>query len=144
MTNAVRRLWTDREVPIVEGVYTPDGRGWEAWLDRTAASGFTVGEPIDVDALLADNPGNTTSADATFQTVEIPGEGYLCCGEGTLGAEGWVAKLDLNSGLVWVVHFDDSNPFVELEVDGDRAHCLSSSGVRITVGVRGGWPGPPL
>lgn len=103
-----------------------------------------MGEPIDVDALLADNPGNTTSADATFQTVEIPGEAYLCCGEGTLGAEGWVAKLDLNSGLVWVVHFDDSNPFVELEVDGDRAHCLSSCGVRITVGVRGGWPGPPL
>ncbi|TLF81173.1 hypothetical protein [Nocardia cyriacigeorgica] len=144
MTNAVQRLWRQREVPIAEGVYTAEGRAWKVWLDPAADCGFTVGEPIDVDALLADSPGNTTSTDATFQTVEIPGEGYLCCGEGDLGAEGYVAKVDREGDLVWVVHFDDSNPFIALELDGDRAHCLSSSGVRITVGVQGPWSGPPL
>lgn len=136
--STISRLWADREVPAREGLYLADGRAWSVVLDASALGSLTIAEPFDVDALLEEDPEFTTSTDTTYMTVEIsPTEGYLCCGEGSHGSEGYLAKLDPAKRLVWVVYLAASNPFMEIEVRENVARFLSSSGVTICVDVRG-------
>ena len=64
--------------------------------------------------------------------VPIP-DGLLCAGEGSHGSEGFFARLDADWNLVWVAHFQESNPFDEITVHGDQATFTSTSGGTVTV-----------
>ena len=56
-------------------------------------------------------------------------EGYLCCGEGAHGSEGFFARLDPNERLVWVAYFEESNPFVNIKITDDHVTFETNLGV---------------
>ncbi|MFJ4849509.1 MULTISPECIES: hypothetical protein [unclassified Streptomyces] len=113
----ITELWLAGEVPARDGLYRADGTAFGVDLDGPRLSAFRVGDPVDLPALLAADPGLVTAADPhPYGTAELPdGTGYLCCGDGSREAEGFFARLDSDGNLIWVVALGRSRPFVRAE-----------------------------
>lgn len=128
-------LWLANERPAVDGWFQADGSAWTVEVDGPQLSWFNVGEPLDLDGLLAEHPESLTGADTHPQGLaELPdGSGYVCCGDGSLGSEGFFARLDQNRGLVWLVSLLDSNPFQRAEVHGSLATFTNNLGNSLTI-----------
>jgi hypothetical protein len=135
--STVSRLWKQGELPIHSGVYLADGRAWSVAVDAASPGGLKVLEPFDVDEFLANDPEFVTSF-VVSKLVELPeGAGHLWCGEGSWGSEGLFGRTTPQNELVWVVYLEESNPFVDIEIDGGMARFRSSSGVMVSVDVSG-------
>ncbi|MFD7450960.1 hypothetical protein [Kitasatospora sp. NPDC059827] len=131
MTRIVE-LWRSGEVPVECGLFRADGTSREADCESPTLANYVLGEPLDLDALLADDPDWTTSP-AVWAEVELPGRaGYLCSGGGSHGSDGFFARLDADQNLVWVVHLL-SNEFVRIDVDWPRATFTNNWGNTLTI-----------
>ncbi|MCX4763329.1 hypothetical protein OG562_20615 [Streptomyces sp. NBC_01275] len=128
-------LWLAQERPAVDGLFRADGSARVVEVDGPELSWFDVAEPFDLDALLADDPECLTRADIHPQGLaELPdGSGYMCCGDGSLGSEGFFARLDQDENLVWVVSLLESNPFERAEVHGSLATFTNNLGNSLTI-----------
>jgi len=91
-------------------------------------------EEFNLDEALDADPDWLTSIDVTRETG-LAGAGYLCCGEGSYGSEGFAARLDEHKNLAWVIYLEESNPFTDIVIAGMTATFSSSSGVSITVDI---------
>ncbi|EAM8245442.1 hypothetical protein CLL99_003417, partial [Salmonella enterica subsp. enterica serovar Thompson] len=61
---------------------------------------------------------------------------YCCVGEGSYGSEGFVAYLDENKNLVWVLYSEESNPFINVsEYIPDIIIVESSSNIRLKINI---------
>ncbi|MFD3455852.1 hypothetical protein ACFWVC_27200 [Streptomyces sp. NPDC058691] len=131
----ITELWLAGEVPARDGLYRADGTAFDAHIDGPRLSAFRIGEPFDLAALLAGSPGLVTSADPHPRgTAELPdGTGYVCCGDGSLGSEGFFARLDSDGDLMWVVVLGQSNPFVLAQAEGPHATFTNNLGHALTV-----------
>jgi hypothetical protein len=134
-SNRIAELWLANERPAWDGLYRADGSARDAEVDSAALSWFRLGPPIDLDALLAEDPEWLTSADPHPQSIaELPdGSGYVCCGDGAHGSEGFFARLDADRNLVWVVSLGESNPFERATVVGSLATFTNNLGNSITI-----------
>jgi hypothetical protein len=135
LMRTITELWNDETLPIHDGLYRADDASCAVRLNSEALGGLEFGESFDVAALLGGDPEWVTSVDITHDVALPSGEGYLCCGEGSFGSEGFFARLDAARGLRWVVYLERSNPFHAITVDGDRATFRSTSGIDVTVPV---------
>lgn len=61
------------------------------------------------------------------------GSGYMCCGDGALGADGFFARLDRDRNILWVVFMTGSNPFERIALDGSVVHVVNNLGNSVTV-----------
>ena len=103
--------------------------GGGARLDR-----FDLGPPLDLDALLDEDPDNLTHADI-HPGADVPlsdGSGYVCGGDGAHGS-GFFARLDTHRNLVWIVTLSDSNPFETAQVRGSLATFTNNLGNSVTI-----------
>jgi hypothetical protein len=132
---AISALWRKEQVPIEDGLFLADGAAYEV---DVVNGRLRIGAPFDLDSLLAADPTWVASIIVTRE-VPIP-DGLLCAGEGSYGSEGFFARLDTNRNLVWVVHFQESNPFTEISVHGNEATFTSTSGVSAIVNLVGQLP----
>lgn len=145
--NPVARLWRSREVPDRQAVYFPDGSALGLTVDPAADGGLRVGPPVDVQALLAEDPQFTTSADAVLARAETGSGRLVQAGECDFGSEGYFALLEPDGALVWVVLLENDNPFVAIEIGPGLARLRSSSDVEACVATDGPgftpcrWPG---
>jgi len=80
-------------------------------------------------------PDYVSHVDITVQQDLPGGTGYLVCGEGSYGSEGFFGRLDAVKRLIWVVYLENCNPFVSVSIKSARAIFASSSGVVITVNL---------
>lgn len=126
--SAISALWQREQIPIDDGLFLADGRGYEAEI---ADGRLRLTAPLDLDAMLAADPEWVAWIIITRE-VAIPG-GLLVAGEGSHGSEGFFARLDSERNLVWVAHFQQSNPFTEISVLGQEATFTSTLGVSVTV-----------
>jgi hypothetical protein len=135
--NTVLALWEERLVVARQGVYYRDGSAQSlAVTDPAAEGGVRVGDPIDVDALLAADADDTTSVDAVLVEVVLPGSGrVLQGGECDHGSEGYFALLDPDRSLRWVAYFENSNPFVSVDIIEGVAILRSSNGKAVSVRI---------
>ncbi|MFF3561836.1 hypothetical protein ACFYXS_17495 [Streptomyces sp. NPDC002574] len=131
----ITELWLAGEVPAHDGLYRADGTALGVHIDGPRLSAFRVGEPFDLAALLAGDPELVTSADPHPRgTAELPdGTGYVCCGDGAHGSQGFFARLDSDGNLLWVVALGRSNPFVRAEAAGPHATFTNNLGHALTV-----------
>lgn len=138
MTSLITKLWQSGELPAWNGLYRWDGSARAARIDTSTAGGLSLLEPFDVALRLKkEDPEWLTSIDVTREE-EIPdGSGYLCCGETSYGSEGFFGRLDRDKNLIWAVLLENANPFIDIVSDGVRATFTSTSGVSITVDLRG-------
>jgi hypothetical protein len=131
----ITELWLAGERPAWDGLYRADGSARDAEVDSAALSWFDLGPPFDLDAALAEDPGWVTSADHHPQGfARLPdGSGYVCCGDGAHGSEGFFARLDVDRNLVWLVSLSQSNPFERATVAGSLATFTNNLGNSITI-----------
>jgi hypothetical protein len=97
--------------------------------------GLKVLAPFSLDEFLSCDPDMVTSIDITLEKPLLHGGGYVCCGEGPYGSEGFFGQLDQDRNLVWVVYLEYSNPFVDASISNTSTTFTSSAGVSITVDV---------
>jgi hypothetical protein len=104
-------------------------------VDGPRLSWFDVGGPFDLEGFLAEDSEWLTSADPHPRGfAELPdGAGYVCCGDGAHGSEGFFARLDKDKNLVWLVSLLDSNPFEKAEVHGTLATFTNNLGNSVVI-----------
>ncbi|PZT72903.1 hypothetical protein DNK56_06090 [Streptomyces sp. AC1-42W] len=124
----------DYGLPAEDGLYFADGRAYDVALAPGTPARLTVLDPFDVDAILADDPSWVTSVDG-LASVGLGDGGFLWGGEGTMGADGFVARLTADRKLVWAVFFADSNPFDRIRVSGNVATFHSTAGFELAVDI---------
>ncbi|MFF7215698.1 hypothetical protein ACFZAU_35045 [Streptomyces sp. NPDC008238] len=125
----IAELWLSGRVPARDGLYRVDDTALHVHVDGPRLSVF------DVVAGLAEDPECVTTADSRPRgVVELrDGTGYVCCGDGAHGSEGFFARLDSDGRLLWVVALQDSNPFELAEVEGRYATFTNNLGHSLTV-----------
>lgn len=133
--NTLLKLWHARRLPIRDGLYTSSGDAYSVQLNDAAPGGVEILDNFDLDSVLSADPDWVTSIDITREVEIKGGVGRLLAGEGSHGSEGFFARIDDDNDLKWVVYLEESNPFVDIAVDGNRATFYSSSGVSITVDI---------
>ena len=131
----VEELWLMHEAPYWDGMYRADGSARDAEVDSPALSWLDLGASFDIDAMLAEDPEYLTGIDIHPDGLaELPdGSGYVCCGEGTLGADGFFARLDRDRNLIWLVSLTNSNPFVRATAAGSLASFTNNLGNTLTI-----------
>jgi hypothetical protein len=133
VTTTLAQLWHREELPIHDGLYLADGTAWSAELDHQAPGGLRLTDPFDLEAFMTHSPDQVTSFVISKIVPLEAGSGYLCCGEGSWGSEGIFARLSTEREPIWAVYLEQSNPFVDVQIQQNVACFHSSSGVRIQV-----------
>ncbi|MFD3587963.1 hypothetical protein [Streptomyces sp. NPDC058683] len=135
MSKGIIDLWLANKRPAVDGLFRADGSAWAVEVDGPELSWFDVGEPLDLDELLAKDPERLTWADVHPQGLAelSDGSGYVCCGDGSLGSEGFFARLDQDKNLAWLVSLLDSNPFEGAGVHGSLATFTNNLGNSLSI-----------
>lgn len=118
--------WRDGLLPGTDGLFHVDGRARALRLGV-----LEVGADFDVAARLDAEPDWVASLTITFRT-ELS-DGSLVGGECGHGSEGFFARLNESQELVWAVFFEDSNPFVGVDVRGSSATFTTNLGLPVTV-----------
>lgn len=136
MISLIERLWLADNLPIQDGLYRADGAAYGVQVDASAKGGLKVLAQFRLEEFLSLHPDMVTSIDVTLERPLPDGTGYLFCGEGAYGSEGFFGLLDQHRKLAWVVYLEDSNPFVDAMVDDAGVTFLSTSGVSITVNLQ--------
>ncbi|THA28320.1 hypothetical protein E6R18_28690 [Streptomyces sp. A1277] len=143
----IERLWEgDYELPAEDGLYFADGPSYDVDIAPGAPAGLTALGPFDVGAMLADDPSRV-SAVGVLAVAELGDGGLLWCGEGSMGADGFLARLTAARKLIWAVFFSDSNPFDRIRVSGNVATFHSTAEFDLAVDIDdprtpgGGAPG---
>lgn len=133
MTTLIQRLWADEYLPIQDGLYRADGTAYGVKVDATAPGGLEILQEFSLEDFLSPDPEMTTAIITTLEKPLENASGYVFCGEGGYGSEGYFGLLDSQRNLVWVVYLEDCNPFIDALVAGSIVTFRSSSEVVITV-----------
>ncbi|MET9292259.1 hypothetical protein [Streptomyces sp. NPDC003077] len=132
---AIEHLWEHYQLPELDGLHFPDGRSYEVALCSDAASGIAIGEAFDLEEVLTEDPDWVTDI-GKIRSAPLPDGGALWAGEGiSHGSYGFCVRLHADGSLAWVLFFEDSNPFTEIQASANSAVFLSTSGVSITVDI---------
>jgi hypothetical protein len=126
-------LWLAETLPIRSALYRADGTSIAVRFQPSVPGGLSLLEPFSLEAAMRVDPDYVTQIDTTVQQ-ELSGDaGYLVCGYGSYGSEGFFGRLDSDKRLIWVVYLENCNPFISVSVESTFATFKSSSGVTITV-----------
>ena len=121
-------------VPNVEGFFRADGTVRRVYYaDRSCRGSSWVP--------LSSHNGNTipmiswtsTGPPGTVLASEV---GSVCCGEGPMGADGFFARLDPDRVPVWVVFMTNSNPFLQVHVQGMKATFTNNLDHSVVIDLR--------
>ncbi|MET9264456.1 hypothetical protein [Amycolatopsis sp. NPDC004079] len=132
MTERVVSLWRSGSAPAVSGLYRADDTAFAATTNGAELSWFRLGALLDLDEVLAD-PEYVMSIEIIAR-AEIE-DGFLVCGEGELGADGFFARLDRAGGLRWLVALQHSNPFERITVSAEKFTVVNNLGNSLSVSL---------
>lgn len=86
---------------------------------------FDYLDKTNLPTLLKEYKGDVWVGVDVFGRLEV--EDYvIVCGDGGMGNEGYIARLDLENRLVWSLFSTVSNPFMKIVLDGDFIYVQSS------------------
>ncbi|RZU52462.1 hypothetical protein EV385_4325 [Krasilnikovia cinnamomea] len=124
---AIEATWQAGKAPALDGFYRVKGESRRVEYDGPDLSRFRLGTPLAADALDKCHDMEIYVSEC----VELPGgKGYVCCGSGPLGGDGFFARLNPDGMLKWIVAMVDSNPIDTVDLAGMTAtfvneHCNS-------------------
>ncbi|MBD0695521.1 hypothetical protein [Streptomyces sp. CBMA123] len=126
--NLVQELWARSEIADYDALFRADGTAREAFIDGPDTLVVELGEPFDVEAPEFGHEIEVRSE------AELPdGRGFVCCGDGAMGDEGFLARLDADRRLVWVFASTGGNPFLRASADWPLAHFVNDWGRTLTI-----------
>lgn len=65
--------------------------------------------------------------------VEINNNYIYACGEGEMGNEGFIVKLDLDGNIQWSLYSTTSNPFYKITISEDQLAFISTANFAIVL-----------
>jgi len=133
---AIANLWAAGCLPIKSALYRADGMARAVRIEPGHPGRLELLEIFSVESLLAADPEYVTHIDVTLERVLPDDSGYLICGEGSYGSEGFFGRLDSDKRLVWVVYLEDDNPFVDVVVESSFAIFTSNLGLAVGVDLQ--------
>ncbi|MFC9944686.1 hypothetical protein [Streptomyces pratensis] len=123
----IGRLWAAGEFPFRDGLYRPDDTGLEVYVEGPGAYHPEAGQPIPfrlggpVDVASAVEAEGSTEVGLCFESPLPDGSGWMSGGGSGMGNIGYLARLDADRSLRWVLSMWSSNPFVGVRHEGTRA-----------------------
>lgn len=118
----VQTAWKDESCPIINGIVFGTGLVKPLNVDFTHDTKgpryeLSVGENTDVGILKKSNLLEWTYITQLFERVDDKRGIRLSCGEGGMGADGFVAVSKIQDDhLIWIAFFDCSNPFIKVDI----------------------------
>ena len=100
MTSLIEGLWLAENLPIQDGLYRADGAVYGVQLDASIEGGLKILAPFSLEEFLSCHPDMVTSIDTTLEIPLPHSLGYVCCGEGSYGSEGFFGRLDQHRKLI--------------------------------------------
>lgn len=127
----IQEKFEEEECPLFDGVLF--GTGAIVLMESRTYVGDSgvVGQvrPLarsTLDSFLEYNPDGWVSfTSLSSSRWELAGL-VLTCGEGSLGADGFVAVREIDGPLRWIAFFQNSNPFTSVSLAGDEVVALST------------------
>ena len=127
MSDIVTRKWREGLCPLFDGVMRADGTAVSCGLRRTSrgVDFKPTGARTSVDDFLHSNPEAFSAVNVLCacesESMRVQG------GEGSRGGDGFLAVTDtVGAALVWILFSQDSNPFVEVALDGSDIVAVST------------------
>ncbi|ECX5102165.1 hypothetical protein F6H62_21880 [Salmonella enterica] len=134
MKNIIQ-LWEDNLLPIKDAIYFSNGRSFLCKIMDYPTLHIERNGEFDFSAFYEKNKDEVTDIDK-FREIKLVNNCYCCVGEGSYGSEGFVAYLDENKNLVWVLYSEESNPFINVsEYIPDIIIVESSSNIRLKINI---------
>ncbi|EJI3495537.1 hypothetical protein NEU90_002889 [Salmonella enterica] len=134
MKNIIQ-LWEDNLLPIKDAIYFSNGRSFLCKIMDYPTLHIERNGEFDFSAFFEKNKDEVTDIDK-FREIKLANNCYCCVGEGSYGSEGFVAYLDENKNLVWVLYSEESNPFINVsEYIPDIIIVESSSNIRLKINI---------
>jgi len=103
-------------VPRIDGFFRAGGGVREVLYDGPQLSWFRLGPPFTPDWEY--DIDDIEEIDWADRADLVSQQGSVCCGEGSMGADGFFARLDPAGIPIWVAFMTRSNPFLHVRVDG--------------------------
>lgn len=124
MKNLLHDLWEKEELPIVNAILFPDGRGIYFYIDMYELT-ITKGEEFDLNEFISQDTDNVSPIGPLCRLAT---DGGMCrAGEASYGSEGFIAYLNHNNEIVWILFSENSNPFDELRESAPGKIIASST-----------------
>lgn len=130
----IQQAWTERRCPIINGIVFASGVIRWIDLDERFEAGRAVSDLCRSGetsiAILEKAEGLRWSDVSIIKEVVCDERGLLIqVGEGSMGGDGFVAALEYSSKrLLWVAFFENSNPFVDVKIEGDLVLATNNHG----------------
>ena len=86
---------------------------------------FDYLDKTNLPTLLEMYKGDIWSVVDVFDRIEVD-DYVVVCGDGGMGNEGYIARLDQENKLVWSLFSTVSNPFMKIVIEGDFIYVQSS------------------
>lgn len=134
--NSIVKLWNEHSLPIKDGIYWADGGSIAMDIIAYPFPSVEKKETFSLDAFLQEHHDEITSIDI-FKKIPLPTENkYVWIGEGSYGSEGFIALIDENDCLIWVMYAEESNPFVSIEECASGSIlAISSLGLKLIIDI---------
>ncbi len=134
MKNIVQ-LWEEELLPIKDAIYFSNGKSFLCKITSYPIPCIEKNGEFDFCNFYEENKDELTNIDK-FKEIRLINNGYCCIGEGSYGSEGFIAYLDRNKKLIWVLYSEESNPFVNIsEYTPDIIIAESSSNIRLKIDI---------
>ncbi len=112
MKNIIQ-LWEDNLLPIKDAIYFSNGRSFLCKIMDYPTLHIERNGEFDFSAFYEKNKDEVTDIDK-FREIKLANNCYCCVGEVSYASEGFVAYLDENNNLVWVLYSEALNLFINV------------------------------
>ncbi|CTW30168.1 hypothetical protein [Escherichia coli] len=134
MKNIIQ-LWEDDLLPIKDAIYFSNGKSFLCKIKPYPTPCIEKNGEFDFSSFYEKNKDEVTDIDK-FREFKLANNCYCCIGEGSYGSEGFIAYLDEDKNLVWVLYSEESNPFINItEYTSDIIIVESSSNIRLRINI---------
>lgn len=65
--------------------------------------------------------------------ITIDNESVFVCGEGEMGNEGFIVKLDKEGNMVWSLYSTTSNPFLRFSISNGQLQVISTANFAVVI-----------
>lgn len=137
MISMIQKLWDEGLLPISDGIFFADDSAISFAIKYYPRPHIIPGKSFSLGEFLQHSPDELTSID-TIAELQLSNGNYCCVGEGSHGSEGFIAYLNNDRGVVWIIYSEQSNPFdsiVECGKDEVLVRSTAQFGLRIAVGA---------
>ena len=119
----IYKEWKNGRLPIINGIVYEDGS--IEWINIDYDSNYrriiNRGSNLSINDLISKSELHFSAISTCYQTENKTKGVTLYCGGGSYGSEGYVVlESNVESKLIWIAFFEESNPFEKIEFINDK------------------------